>query len=233
MVVYMLCFDLKQSRQEQLEQIAYWLDYLNSTLTFQSQSAHGSSKWCILLVGLRSDLQDSSSIQSKHLASWQHKYPRLVIVDTLFTVSSLKSIESVQELCQALEVQCGRIFDLHSVRIPSSYRMILLTLEARPTSQPLVPWELLLQEQQQSMPELNEATFLSALHYLHAIGRIVFLRTGMVCTSPSLVPQIAAKFVSPEDVQLSLLRKDIEEVQILSKRDIGCLLQLGASNNTR
>lgn len=235
LVIYVLCYDMKESRQGQINQIGYWLDYLNSTLPLAAPSTHNSeSKWCIMIVGLRSDLQTdlSNLIQLKNLNAWQRNYTNLAIMNKLFTVSSFKSSESVEQLRDALEEECGRIFARHCVRIPRSYRSVLHNLEARPTTQLLVPANTLLNELQ-SLMKIDPPTFHAAIEYLHAIGRIVLLKNRMVCTTPNLIPQIAAKFISPEDVQLDLLKRETEEVQILSKEEVGCILQIDFNNNTR
>lgn len=187
-----------------------------------------------MIVGLRSDLQADSTnqIQLENIAAWQQKYPRLAIVSKLFTASSLTSTESVINLHNALDGECNRIFDKHSVRIPSSYRSVLQNFKHHPRDQVLVPWEVLLQEQQ-PITKIDRPTFLAALKYLHAIGRIVLLKSGKVCTNPTLIPQIAAKFISPEEVQLDLLQKESNQVQILSKEEVGCLLHLDTKHNTR
>jgi hypothetical protein len=52
----------------------------------------------------------------------------------------------------------------------------------------------------------------------------------MVCTSPTLVPTIAAKFISPEDVQMGLLKEATDTVQILDKTEVGCLLCIDAND---
>lgn len=234
MVVYILCFDMKESRDCQLEQIAYWLNYLNSTLAIPPQTTRANAKWSIMLVGLRSDLQSatSASIPTKYLAAWQRKYPRLVIADALFHVSALTSEESIQRFCASLESECGRIFDQHSLKIPLSYKSVLRTCENHIGNQPLISWEVLMQEQQSPIMS-DQHTFMSALQYLHAIGRVVLLKNGMVCTNPTMVPQIAAKFISPEEVQLSLLQKETAKVQILDKQQVGCLLNIDTANNSR
>lgn len=232
MVVYVLCFDMKESRQNQLDQIVYWLNYLNSTLSLPSHSTHAADpKWCIMLVGLRSDLQRDTPIPAKHIAGWQQKYPRLVIANHLFSVSALMSTESIEQFCTSLEGECSSILDKHSARIPLSYKSVLQSCENHSNSQPLTEWKTLMQEQQE--PSIDPPTFFSALQYLHAIGRIVLLKNGLVCTNPTVVPQVAAKFISPEEVQLELLKKETDNVQILDKQEVGCLLQIDTSDNTR
>lgn len=232
LVVYFVCFDMKEPIQVQIQQIAYWLDFLNSTLSLPPRSVGVTPTWCIIIVGLRSDQSDPSMlIKTRHLEAWQQKYPRLVIMNKLFIVSALKSDESVQLLQIALELECDRIFNTNSVKIPRSYKSIMHTLENRPVTDILVPWKILLVEQQTTL-KIAPTTFFAALQYLHAIGRIVLLKNGMVCTDPQLVPQMAAQFISPEEVQINLL-KDIANVQILTKQEVGCVLRITMSNDIR
>jgi hypothetical protein len=47
-----------------------------------------------------------------------------------------------------------------------------------------------------------------------------------VFTDPTLAPAIAAKFVSPINVRLALLKKETEKVEILDSTDVGCLLDI-------
>lgn len=231
MVVYIVCFDLAESPQAQINQLNYWLNYLNSMLPLSVQSGDRiDSNWCILIAGLRSDLRSTTS-SLPSLAILAQRYPRLAImVDKLFTVSSTESIESVQALLTALEGECSRIFNTHCIQIPRSYRSILKNFHQFPSSHVLLPWKLLLQQQ---TIKVDVSTFRSALKYLHAIGHIVLLKNWMVCTNPSLIPQIAAKFVSPEEVQISLLKEEDADVQILDKKEIGCMLQIDPTDNAR
>lgn len=140
--------------------------------------------------------------------------------------------ESVQQFRSILEVECSNIFALHSIRIPCSYRLILQHLARHINSEFLVDSTALYQELRGHL-NVDQQTVQSALHFLHSIGRIVLLSSGMVCTNPGLVPQIAAKFISPEDVQCELLKRETENVQILDKAEVGCLLQIDSSNNKR
>src|SRR3978361_1256748 len=116
MVVYFVCFDCSKPAQEQLKHISFWLDFLNSSLPLPPPPSPPGSKWSIVLVGLKSDLQQPSSpqLKKKHLASWKIKWPRLPLFNQLFSVSSLHSTESVHRLLSSFEQECNRIFSLHS-----------------------------------------------------------------------------------------------------------------------
>ena len=76
---------------------------------------------------------------------------------------------------------------------------------------------------------LDIAAFKLALKYLHSIGHIVFLQNGLVCTTPTIIPKLLAKFVSPIEVQNNLLGQN-SNVQILTAEQIGVVLQIDSHN---
>jgi len=80
---------------------------------------------------------------------------------------------------------------------------------------------------------VNETSFKIMLQYTQAIGKIVWLPNGMIFTDPTIAPKIAAKFVSPKQVRLSLLKQETEKVQILDETEVGCLLDIDTSDNER
>jgi hypothetical protein len=80
---------------------------------------------------------------------------------------------------------------------------------------------------------MDEASFKCMLKYIQSIGRIVWLPTGWVFTDPTLAPKIAAKFVSPREVRLALLKQDTDKVQILDSTEVGCLLDIDTSDNDK
>lgn len=241
MVTYVVCYDLGVSIQEQMDQVRYWLDFLNSSLSLPSRSASNDDKWTIILVGLRSDMRNKGApmLQQQHLNAWKKKWPRLPIYSTLFTVSSTTSIESVNILFESVGKQCDHIFSKHCVLIPTSYRKVLAAIQSQQSNEGaeddevgrcLVSVDELFQKHACG---LNLSLFNLVLQYLHAIGRIVLLSNGIVCTNASLVPQIAAKFVSPEEVRMELLKKESDSVQILAREEVGCLLGIDTSSNER
>src|SRR5271163_3272115 len=73
------------------------------------------------------------------------------------------------------------------------------------------------------------------LHYCIGLNffKIVWLPNGMIFTDPTIAPKIAAKFVSPKRVRLSLLKQETKKVQILDKTEVGCLLDIDTSDNER
>src|SRR5271163_5207081 len=81
MVVYLLCFDLSKPIETQRTQLEYWLNYLNSALPLPgSESKYSDNrKWVIMLVGLKSDLQQSLTIQKEdseynQFAAWINQF---------------------------------------------------------------------------------------------------------------------------------------------------------------
>lgn len=216
-----------------MSQISFWLDYLASNIPAQPQETFSRDKWDVAIVGVKEDLQDSTqtALTDSHHAKWRKKWHTLPINPTLFSVSSLKSTKSVLQLLTFVEGNCRRILDQNSRYIPDSYRTFLQHLQQRPPEQVLIHWEDLYAT---SAPKgLTKELFRAMLQYLKSVGRIFWLETGVVITNPTLAPQIAAKFVSPEEVRLGLLRKECDKVQILSVKEIGCLLDIDLSQNTR
>lgn len=171
------------------------------------------------------------------ISAWKKRWNRLPISANLFIVGSLTSIPSVQSLLSFVEGECDQIFNQYCVQIPSSYRKVLTQLQSRSMSSYFIHWQDLLEEIM-SQGELlgedeTEASFQTMLRYFDSIGRVVWLRTGWVFTDPTIAPKIVAKFVSPRDVRLMLLKRETESVQILDMTEIGCLLDIDASNNSR
>jgi hypothetical protein len=120
----------------------------------------------------------------------------------------------VQELLKELEVLCDCIFSKHTALIPASYPEILHKLKSLPHQSAVHHNELF----EKYSHGLNHKRFTIALQYLHAIGRIVVLKNGMVYPDSRIVSQTAAKFVSPGEVRASLLVS--ENIEILST-DVG------------
>jgi hypothetical protein len=226
MVAYLICFDLSKSLDEQSKQLKFWLKFLNSALPLpQSNSTViDTAKWIIILVGLKSDCQESPELRFNSLDAWRRQFPRLPILPQLFYVSALKSEASVMELKAAIERECERIFSNHTAMIPTTYRTILQELQS-PHNHPSIHQDELLTRYPNI---LEKADFRVALQYLHAIGRIVVLKSGRVYPDAKIATHTAAKFVSPTDVSRKLL--DAHQIQILDQDQIGYLLNINNSN---
>jgi hypothetical protein len=71
---------------------------------------------------------------------------------------------------------------------------------------------------------------LRALKHLHAIGQIVLFGDQKICTKPSVISQLMAKFISPTEVRNGLfLKSDKDPVNLLTKTNIDCILGLNKS----
>jgi hypothetical protein len=228
MVGYLLCYDLSASLEEQMAQLEYWLDFLNSALPLPPTNLqyNSNSKWVILLVGVKSDLPaPNPGLEASHLRAWARRFPRLPIFPELFEVSS-KLNSGVENLKEKLEEECNRIFSKHTAMIPKSYRDILTDFKSLESQTPKYQDELYRKHSHGLSPE----GFNVAIQYLHAIGRLVVLKNRLVFPDPMIASRIAAKFVSPEEVRKSLLTK--EGVQILAKNQIENLLDIaGCTTN--
>jgi hypothetical protein len=238
MASMLVCFNLSTSAGEQIRQISFWLDFLNSSLSPPPLCSTSVPKWNIILVGVRADeQQDFSLTQNPHIiTSWKKKWSRLPIAPILFTVSSLKSIQSIQSLLAFVTEACGQILDKHTTQIPTSYHSFMLHLQHLSKESPLLHWSDLHTKLQKNFGaefKMDEAAFKCMLQYIQSIGRIVWLPTGWVFTDATLAPRIAAKFVSPRDVRLALLKQDTEKVQILDGTEVGCLLDIDTSDNKK
>lgn len=225
MTLYIACYDLSIPQIEQLAQISYWLDFLSSSLSLPASPIPLDAKWRIMLVGTRVDMQDSSStpFTLKHLASWKKQWNRLPLHDQLFAVSA-RSSESVNKLFGAVSQACDSIFTSHARQIPSSYRQKLADIRTSSAGDNVIfTTKDLFNAHGGGM---DQPAFFLMLQYFHEIGQIALLKEGLVCTSIQYIAKIAAKFVSPEDVQAHLLNKIEEEsdVQILSQENVGFLL---------
>jgi hypothetical protein len=236
MTSMLVCFNLGVPVEDQTQQISFWLDFLNSSLPLPPLPATPDAipKWNIILVGVHQDKQqDFSLTQNPNLISqWKKRWSRLPLAPILFAVSSLKSQESVQHLLKFVEDECGRIFDTHCTQIPSSYRNFLSKLQFLSTQHPLIHWSELFNKLKPHI-KMEEQAFKVMLKYAEAIGRIVWLPTGVVLTDHTFASKIAAKFISPKKVRLELLKQETDRVHILDQTEIGCLLDIDYSENER
>ena len=232
---FIVCFNLGEPVLEQTRQISFWLDFFTSSLSIPLLKAGSIPKWIIILVGLRSDEQTEFSLTQnpqRMITSWQKKYPRLPISSTLFSVSSLKSPQSVESLIKFVDNECCHIFDEHAVQIPSTYHQFILKLKDLSKQHPLEHWSEIHKKLGDETKQ-DSSSFKLMLQYFHSIGKIVLLPTGFVFTDPTLAPQIAAKFISPKEVRLRLLKQETDKVEILDGTDVGCLLEIDTSDNNR
>jgi hypothetical protein len=234
MVVYIVCFSLEASPDEQWQQIAFWLEFLSSALPLAHPlSSTWYSKWRIMIVGLRSDAKHpSSSLKSKHIQSWQTRFPRLpLFTNELFAISSTTSAPSIAHLLHEIESECSAIFQSHCVKIPSSYRKVLEKIQSLSTKDQHFSTTQDLYQLTAEVCHQSKTAFTRVLSYFHATGHIVLLDKDTVCTDPQIVPKIAAKFISPAKVQGKLFKGG--DVTLLSERDIKCILVINDKQNKR
>ena len=230
MVVYIICFDLSRPVGEQQAQVEYWMNFLGSSLSIPTVPTTGN--WTVMLAGLRSDSQTSVSNywkvgpNSEDIFSFRTKWPQLPVFNQWFVVSSIKSRESVRLLLKSVEGECDRIFQSHANQIPISYRTLLDELEIhRNEHQSIASFQDLYGSHPCGM---DENSFRQALKFLHAIGRVVYLKGDLICTNPTLVPKIAAKFIAPENVRITLLNFN---TPILTTAEIGHLMEIDQGDN--
>jgi hypothetical protein len=226
MVVYLLCFDLSEPINKQHEQMEYWLNFINSALPLPNRHYQydDTVKWVILPVGLKLDLQKSPGLQTHNIKAWANQFSHLPIFPQLFDVSLTKSDKSAVDLLKVIQQQCDQIFSTHTTLIPTSYHEILRDLKSLP-SHPAIHQDEIFSKYSHG---LTSEGFIVALQYLHAIGRIVVLKSGLVFPDSRVATQTAAKFISPEDVRINALVQD--NVQILGKKQVGYLLDVGNCN---
>ncbi len=137
----------------------------------------------------------------------------------MFFVSAKASRNGLQELLEGIAILCQDILDKGSVCIPSAYKKSLSYIQS--SVETLLPISTLHKQLGESSG-MDFRMFECAIHYFHSIGRVVCLSNGVVCTNPVQIPQMAAKFISPENVRMSLLKTS---VQILDSEEIACILQ--------
>lgn len=136
----------------------------------------------------------------------------------MFFVSA-KTRDSLHELLEGIAILCQGILDKGSVCIPSTYKKSLSYIQS--SLETLLPISTLHKQLGESSG-MDFRMFECAIHYFHSIGKVVCLSNGVVCTNPVEIPQMAAKFISPENVRMSLMK---DSVQILDSEEIACILQ--------
>jgi hypothetical protein len=222
MVAYLICFSLESTPEQQLEQIKFWLQFLNSSLPLQQGASQAiNSRFTVMLVGLRADAKHPrSELTAQNITIWQHMYHHLnFYTEELFNISSMKSTESVAHLLRAVENECNRIFKLHVLHIPTSYHELLSAIRNLPLTQHFFQVEKIADL---CVGIVDRSVLHDALKYLHSTGHVVLLDNHTVCIDPTIVPKIVAKFISPTELRRQLLKTG--DVTILEDADIGCLL---------
>jgi hypothetical protein len=216
MVVYIVCYDLSASSEYQTEQLSYWLNFLHSTLL---GSPECRSKWQVMIVGTKSDVYQSKQLIGDPIPTWQEQWPSLPLYKKHFAVSSYK-MQGVQELLKDLTHVCNAIFNLHSLAIPRTYKLLAKSIKLIPLDKCIMP----ISQLKASHWIGPDNQFSLAVKYLHSIGHIIALGGALVCTSPHIIPKITAEFISPIEVRKKLLVN--HNVEILTEQQIGMLLRV-------
>ena len=216
-MIYVVCYDLSASEEMQIEQRAYWLNFLQSTLPASHESR---SKWRVLVVGTKSEEAALPRNFADPMPSWQQKWPDIPFHDQHFLVSSFKN-EGVKALTKGLKHVCTTIFEQHTTLIPRTYKALLESIQTIPQDKCIIPVTELKADYLFGDPW----QFNIAVKYLHAIGHIVVLGDGLVCTCPQIIPKITAEFISPLEVRNRLSKN--YDVQILDEEQIGVVLNIG------
>lgn len=218
MTIYLVCYDLRESPTVQLQQIFYWLEYLNAILVPNLQDV----SWQVIVVGLCmdkcKDIDASASIL--RVDTWKLRIPNIPICSKTFMVSSHEDKPSLMELLSELEQRFANLFLTHATEIPTIYRNILEHVQTNKIS-----------HKDGIQAFWNETDVPLALRFLHSIGEIVYLPNGMIFPDPSIISSTFAQFVSPEHVQLELaselLAQEEDEVpqSLLSIDKINAILK--------
>ena len=214
-MVYLVCFDLSEDTQGQMDQIKYWLDFLHSFLG----STPSQSKWKLILIGTRSDLNKSKqSIASANpIPKWQQTWPNLPLhPDILITSKTNKS--SIDHILEVVKHECKAI--MSTTKVPTKYLAFLKAIHAQVKSQRHPITHLI--DLQKIYPEKE---LMPTLKYLHAVGSIVMVE-GIICTDPTSISDMMAKFISPESVQLTLPHVCNNKVEILTSDQVGKVLMM-------
>ncbi len=209
-VVYLICFDLSASAQNQCGQITYWLDYLSSILDFPEEGNY----WKVFLVGVKGDLASTGPFSD--ISTLQSTWRSIPLYEEIF-VTSYKDGDSVQNLLSAVKKECAKIMMSSEMRrrVPKSYLAMLEFIQTQ--SNPLV--------NRNDIPD-PEGIKGPVLRHFHSVGDIILLGDDLVCGRPSEISTIMAKFISPESIQANLPRIANSGIEILSLDQIGKILKV-------
>jgi hypothetical protein len=208
--VYLVCFDLSKDEQDQIDQLTYWLDFIDSFIAADPTN----SKLKVILVGTRSDLNKSQFLlHSNPIPKLQHTWPSLPLHHEIFITSKFNQ-DSFGHLLKVVKLECKAIVSTN--KVPKTYLSLLKALQAQAKSQrhPTIH----IDDLQAVYPKQH---LMPALKYLHAIGGIALLE-DMICTDPSSISKLMSNFISPTSVQLSL--SHMTKLQVLTSEEVGKVL---------
>jgi hypothetical protein len=113
-----------------------------------------------------------------------------------------------------------RVFKSHSTSIPKPYLELLQSIKQMSNISSSSSNHFTSPSKLPSCG-LDEFGKILALRYFHSTGHIILLDDDTVCSNPAIIPKIASKFISPEEVRAQLLTN--EEITLLTENEISCL----------
>lgn len=175
-----------------------------------------------MLVGTQSDLAKptASLIASNPIPQWQKNWTLLPLHPELF-ITSRNNSATIDHLLDVVKQESQQIMSRFSKQVPIRYMLLLKTLQQRVQSKrrPFIS----INEISQSDPEQH---LMPGLRYLHAVGDIVMLPDGLVCTDPAQVSHMMSSIICPESVQLTLPHIANGKMEILTSEQIGRVLTM-------
>lgn len=195
MAVYLVCYDLLRTPDEQLDHVLYWLRYLNSLIAVNT----ANKKCKVILVGLRDD-KNPKETKVEARSTW--KFDNLEILASL-RVSSHKKKNSLLELRNLLEETYKDIFTKDCKKISRSCRLLLENLHHNfngTDSMSLTHIDSIVERWGTQKREIIDF----GLKLLHDIGEIVYFKDGSISVDPVFVSNLMSNFISPSDVRSGL-----------------------------
>lgn len=170
--LYIVCFDLSATVNEQRRQISTWLQYLNSLLNIKTSQSTPSCS--IILVGTKSDkIGDKQAVTNTH--AYQQAFPSLHFIGKVHHISTLYDQFSARNLIVDIESQCSQIMNENTNLIPCSYQRLLKDILSVKSPNPILPVASI-----QSLPNNrwrnNPELMKRGLLHLHSIGDCIVWR---------------------------------------------------------
>lgn len=222
MVLYLVCYDLAASRQEQFEQIYSWVAYLHSLLPSQAEI---KDKLKVIVVGTCSDLQQEG-FELNNTELFQLIFSSLPFCNHIFRISILDPL-SISTLFTVIAQECSSIMDRHSIKVLTEYRYLLDIIRSIPSPTHILHKSIILEHYTTERWKDGKTTVEGGLSFLHSIGEIVMFGDESICVDPSAISKIMAKFIAPPTVRKDILLNAPHSQKgqvILSQRQISSVL---------